>query len=192
MPEGASTARGRHARGQKSRCSEQCDTARASPRCAGSHCVSGPQEEEVLAEKRKRIEERLWAIHEADIGDFFERYDKEVTDKNGNIETDEKGAVLRQACERPKLLAALSPEKAKLIEDVTVDGKGRLIPKLYSKLQANKELRAFLNLSAKSEAPNVTKLSDAELIAQLAQQAKELGIEIDLNYSFAEPKKTDE
>src|SRR6516165_11280707 len=76
------------------------------------------QAEELIAEKRRRIEEQLWAIHEADIGDFFERYDKEVTDKNGNIETDEKGAVLRQACERPKLLADLSPETAKLIEDV--------------------------------------------------------------------------
>ena len=52
-----------------------------------------------------------------------------------------KTAVLRQACERPKLLADLSPETAKLIEDVTVDSKGRLIPKLYSKLQANKELQ---------------------------------------------------
>ena len=70
----------------------------------------------------------------------------------------------------------LSPETAKLIEDVSVDNKGRLIPRLYSK----------------SEAPDVTKLSDAELIAQLAQMAKELGIEIDLNYSFAQPKKTDE
>ena len=150
------------------------------------------QEEEVLAEKRKRIEEMLWAIHEANIGDFFERYDKEVTDKNGNIETDEKGAVLRQACERPKLLADLSPEMAKLIQDVWVDNEGRLIPRLYSKLAANKELRAFLNLSAKSEAPDVTKLSDAELIAQLAQMAKELGIEIDLNYSFAQPKKSAE
>src|SRR6516225_2765471 len=93
------------------------------------------QAEELIAEKRRRIEEQLWAIHEADIGDFFERYDKEVTDKNGNIETDEKGAVLRQACERPKLLADLSPEKAKLIEDVSVDSRGRLIPKLYSKLK---------------------------------------------------------
>jgi len=91
------------------------------------------QAEELIAEKRRRIEEQLWAIHEADIGDFFERYDKEVTDKNGNIETDEKGAVLRQACERPKLLADLSPETAKLIEDVSVDNKGRLIPRLYSK-----------------------------------------------------------
>jgi hypothetical protein len=75
---------------------------------------------------------------------------------------------------------------------VTIDSKGRAIPKLYSKLQASKELRAMLNLGARSEAADVTKLSDAELLAQLAQQAKELGIEIDLNDSFAQPKKTDE
>jgi hypothetical protein len=91
---------------------------------------------------------------------------------------------------RPKLLTDLPPDLAKLIEDVQVDNRGRLIPRLYSKERANKELRAMLNLSAKSEAPDVTKLSDAELIQRLADQAKELGIEIDLNYSFA--KKTDE
>jgi hypothetical protein len=91
----------------------------------------------------------------------------------------------------PRRISELDPETAKLIEDVRIDSKGRLIPKLYSKLQANKELRAMLNLGARSEAPDVTKLSDSELIAQLAQQAKELGIEIDLNYSFAQPKKSD-
>src|SRR6516225_63760 len=32
------------------------------------------QEEGVLAEKRKRIEETLWAIHEADIGNLWETY----------------------------------------------------------------------------------------------------------------------
>ena len=88
----------------------------------------------------------------------------------------------------PRPLTELDPETAKLVEDVTVDSKGRLIPKLYSKLAANKELRAMLNISARTERPDVTQLSDAELIAQLAQQAKEL-IE---NYSFAQPKKTDE
>jgi hypothetical protein len=92
----------------------------------------------------------------------------------------------------PRPLTELGPETAKLIEDVTVDSRGRLIPKLYSKLQANKELRQMLNISAKQPAPDVTQLSDSELLAQLAQQAKELGIEIDLNYSFAQPKKTDE
>ena len=89
----------------------------------------------------------------------------------------------------PRPLTELDPETAKLIEDVTVDSRGRLVPKLYSKLAANKELRAMLNISARTEAPDVTKLSDAELIQQLADQAKELGIEIDLNYSFAQPKR---
>jgi hypothetical protein len=73
----------------------------------------------------------------------------------------------------PRLLTKLDPETAKLIEYVTIDSKGRAIPKLYSKLQANKELRAMLNIGAKQSAPDVTQLSDAELIAQSAQQAKE-------------------
>ncbi len=92
--------------------------------------------------------------------------------------------------ERPRLISELSPDIAKLIEDVTADSKGRLIPKLYSKLQASKELRAMLNIGKPSDASDVSKLSDAELIQQLADQAKELGIEIDLNYRFAQ--KSDE
>ena len=134
----------------------------------------------------------FWAIHEADIRDFFETYSTIKRDHTGQPERTDEGALSTETRMRPKLLADLSPELAKLIEDVTVDSKGRLIPKLYSKLQANKELRAMLNIGAKQSAPDVTQLSDAELIAQLAQQAKELGIEIDLNYSFAQPKKTDE
>jgi hypothetical protein len=67
----------------------------------------------------------------------------------------------------PRPLTELDPETAKLIEDVTVDSKGRLIPKLYSKLQANKELRAMLNIGAKErEQTDVSRLSDAELIQQ--------------------------
>ena len=50
----------------------------------------------------------------------------------------------------------------------------------------------MLNIGAKDhEQTDVSRLSDAELIQRLADQAKELGIEIDLNYSFAQPK-TDE
>jgi hypothetical protein len=33
------------------------------------------QDEELIAEKRQRIEGQLWAIHEADIGDCFETYE---------------------------------------------------------------------------------------------------------------------
>ena len=123
------------------------------------------QEEEVLAEKRKRIEGMLWAIHEANIGDLWETYE-----------------------------AALSPDLCKVIEDVDVDAKGNAIPRLYSKLQANRELRQMFNMGGQKERDidDVSKLSDAELIQQLADQAKELGIEIDLNYSFAQPPKPEE
>ena len=37
----------------------------------------------------------------------------------------------------------------------------------------------MLNLSARSEAPDVTKLSDTELLQQLADQAKQLGLSLD-------------
>ena len=50
----------------------------------------------------------------------------------------------------------------------------------------------MLNIGRPSESSDLSRLSDAELVAQLADQAKQLGIEIDLNYSFAQPKKTDE
>jgi hypothetical protein len=102
------------------------------------------------------------------------------------------GALLTETRVRPKLLTDLPPDLAKLIEDVQVDNRGRLIPRLYSKERANKELRNMLNFSARSEAPDVTKLSDAELIETLARQARELGVSIDLSYDFAPPKKTDE
>jgi len=44
----------------------------------------------------------------------------------------------------------------------------------------------MLNISAKETPRDVTQLSDAELLSTLAAQAKELGIEIDLNYTFAQ------
>ena len=157
------------------------------------------QAEERIAEKRARIEDRLWSIHEANIQDFFTTEDQinptETSNNPAEIANNpdqQKVAVSPRARVVPRPLTELDPETAKLIEDVTIDSKGRLIPKLYTKLQANKELRAMLNISAKQSAPDVTQLSDSELLAQLAQLAKELGIEIDLNYSFAQPKKTDE
>jgi hypothetical protein len=39
----------------------------------------------------------------------------------------------------------------------------------------------MLNISAKQSAPDVTQLSNEEPVAQFSQQAKELGVEIDLS-----------
>jgi hypothetical protein len=144
------------------------------------------QEEDLIEEKRRRIEEVLWAVHEADIGDFFETVEVARSDKDGKVETDEAGKMLTVRKQRPKVLSDLPPDLRKAIEHVQIDAKGNVVPQLYSKLQANAELRKMLNFGGQKERPetDVSRLSDAELIQQLADQAKELGIEIDLNYSF--------
>jgi hypothetical protein len=66
---------------------------------------------------------------------------------------------------------------------------GRAVPQLYSKLAASQELRKMLNLGRSDDRNDVARLSDAELIAQLSDAAKELGTEINLNYSFVQPKE---
>jgi terminase small subunit-like protein len=152
------------------------------------------QDEELIAEKRQRIEEQLWAIHGADIGDFFETVEVAMSDKDGKAATDETGKMLTVKKQRPRLLSDLPPDLRKAIEHVQVDARGSVVPQLYSKLQANAELRRMLNIGGQKDRPetDVSRLSDAELIQQLADQAKELGIEINLNYSFAQPEKQDE
>jgi hypothetical protein len=142
--------------------------------------------------KRRRIEGQLWAIHEADIGDFFETVVVAKSDKNGQLETDETGKMLTVKKQRPRLLSDLPQDVRKAIEYVQIDARGNVVPQLYSKLQANAELRKMLNIGGQKDRPetDVSRLSDAELIQQLADQAKELGIEIDLDYRFAQ--KSDE
>jgi hypothetical protein len=129
------------------------------------------QAEERIAEKRRRIEETLWAIHEADIGDYFETID-----------------IDGKTIERPKRLSDLPPEISKNIEKIAISANGRLVPQLYSKLAASQELRKMLNIGGQKDRPETdgSRLSDAELVRQLADQAKQLGVEIDLSYSFAQ------
>jgi hypothetical protein len=143
-----------------------------------------------IAEKRAALEEHLWSVHEADIGNFFETYDAVSKD---NAASD--GEVLTVRKQRAKLLSDLPAEHRKLIEDVTVDRRGNVIPRLYSKTQANRGLRDLLNIG-RSETPSgneVSKLSDAELVKQLSDQARELGVQIQLDYAFlGQPKDASE
>jgi hypothetical protein len=109
------------------------------------------RDEELIAEKRRRIEETLWSIHEADIGEFFETYEIAKTDKNGNIETDANGNMLTIEKERPRKLSNIPAEIRRNIEKVTIDGKGRAVPQLYSKLAASQELRQMLNIGGQKD-----------------------------------------
>ena len=133
------------------------------------------QEEDLIEEKRRRIEETLWNFHEADIGDYFEARD-----------------IDGKTIEQPKRLSDLPPEIRKNIEKITIDGRGRAVPQLYSKLAASQELRKMLNISRTEERNDLARLSDAELVAQMADIAKQLGVDIKIDYSFiAKPVVTE-
>jgi len=134
------------------------------------------------------LEEQLWAVLEADIGAFWETYEAAKTSQDGKLATDQDGRMLTVRKQRAKLINDLPPEFRKLIEDVTVDRNGNVIPKLYSKAQANAELRKLLNIGRTDDRPenDVARLSDAELVGQLADMAKQLGVDIKLDYSFAQ------
>jgi hypothetical protein len=135
----------------------------------------------------------LWAVLEADIGAFWETYEAAKTSTDGKLATDQEGKMLTVRKQRAKLINDLPPEFRKLIEDVSIDRNGNVIPKLYSKDRANRGLREMLNIGRTDDRPepDVSQLSDAELIQQLADTAKELGIDINLNYSFAQPPATE-
>jgi hypothetical protein len=133
------------------------------------------QDEELIPEKRRRIEEMLWSMHEADIGDYFETHE-----------------IDGKTIERPKRLTDLPREIRKNVEKITIDARGRAVPQLYSKLAASQELRKMLNIGRTEDRSDVARLSDVELIQQLADTAKQLGVEINLNYSFAQQQKPDD
>src|SRR5215471_16031332 len=146
------------------------------------------QAQDRIAEKRAALEEQLWAVMEADIGAFWETYEAAKTGKDGKLATDQDGRMLTVRKQRAKLINDLPLEFRKLIEDVSIDRNGNVIPKLYSKAQANADLRKLLNLGAQEYRPenDLARLSNEELIQGLRDQAQQLGVEIKLDYSFAQ------
>jgi Terminase small subunit len=121
------------------------------------------QDEELLRGKRQRLEESLWNILEADPATMFD-------------------------AEGVKDLKSMPAEVRHAIENITVDEKGRLAAaKFYNKLQANQELRKMLGLDKPvPQQSEFDRMSDADLINELAKQANELGVQIDLSYKFGE------
>jgi hypothetical protein len=136
--------------------------------------------EVLIREKRRRLEERLWSWHDGNISDYWETVEVEVRNKKGQVALDTNGQPKTKKVMRMKDLAQLTSEQQQHIESITVNGAGIPSLKLYSASWANSELRKFHALG--EDTSNPTKLSDAELVTQLANQAKELGIEIDLSY----------
>jgi hypothetical protein len=134
-------------------------------------------------EKRKRLEKRLWSWHDGNINDYWETVEVEVRNKKGEVVLKADGTPKTKTIKRMKDLSQLTLEQQQRIESISVNEAGIATPQLYSASWANSELRKFHSIGAKDPDDNrVRRLSDAELITQLANQAKELGIEIDLSY----------
>jgi hypothetical protein len=109
----------------------------------------------------------------------------EVRNKKGEVVLGANGQPKTKKVMRMKDLAQLTPEQQQHIESITVNEAGIPSLKLYSASWANSELRKFHELGEDTTNP-VQRMSDAELITQLANQAKELGIEIDLSYRLGD------
>jgi hypothetical protein len=80
--------------------------------------------------------------------------------------------------ERAKRISELPCQVQQNIEKMTIGGIGHAVPQLYSKLAASQELRKTLNIGRTGDRNELARLSDAELIAQLSDMAKQLGVEI--------------
>jgi len=90
--------------------------------------------------------------------------------------------------QRPKLLQDLPEEVQRVVEGLDLAKNGQLIPRTYSKLKANRELRKLLGIGTASSVDNrqneYDRMTDAELVESLTRQANELGIEINLSYEI--------
>jgi hypothetical protein len=146
--------------------------------------------EELIRAKRQRLEEKLWQLHEADIGDLFEHTEIPRKNRNGEPILDKLGQPVMRKAWRVKDLNEIPPELRQAVESITLDSDGNLTTaKLVSKIQANQELRKLLGIDRQPQQPSqsdLTKLTDAELVAELSRQANELGVQIDLSYKFGE------
>ena len=84
-------------------------------------------------------------------------------------------------------LQQVPPEVRHAIDSIGTDAEGNATVKLANKLQANAELRKLLGLDKQRPVDSeILRMSDAELVSELAKQANELGVHIDLSYKFGE------
>ncbi len=143
------------------------------------------QDEDVLAAKRRRLEEFLWEIHEANYADFWTTRTAFERDEDGEILLDSEGKPRERTFQDIRMFGELPVEHQRLIESLKYTEKGRPILATYSKLEANKELRKLLGVNVADEERGQSefdRMSDRELFTELARQAQELGVNVTLSY----------
>jgi hypothetical protein len=149
--------------------------------------------DEILAEKRRRLEEREWLIHDCSIENFYETVTEPILDDDYQPVIGKDGQPKTRTVQRLKLFSELPPELLLVVEGLTFTEKGKPNLKLYSKQDANRELRKMLGLNVEKPAGNeeFDRLSDHDLLTELARQAAELGIDVKISFEKG-PAPSDE
>lgn len=119
------------------------------------------QDEDILRAKRHKLEEFLWNIHEVNYADFWE------PSRSG---------------QKLKAFSDLAPEHQRVIQSLKYTEKGRPVLEVYSKLQANQELRKLLGIgvSDREGADEVTQMTTPQLINEL----REMGVDVKLTLEW--------
>ena len=95
----------------------------------------------ILVEDRFFLD--LWLVHEANVADLWETVEVPKFDKDGNPALDKDGNAVMEEIQRPRLMSELPEDLQRVAESASIDGHGRMVPKVYSKLRANAELRTL-------------------------------------------------
>lgn len=141
------------------------------------------QPEEILAAKRAHLEAKLWCIHEADERDLFETYRTEKRDRDGEVIRGKNGKPVMVTRQRAKLLRDIPDDTRRAIEEIRVTEDGRMIPKRYSAMQANIELRKLLGIGnqPRDGGDEISGMATGEIISELQKMGVDVRLSLEWN-----------
>lgn len=132
------------------------------------------EDEKIMAEKRRRLEERQWLIRDADIAEFYEVAEEELI-ISGKPVLDEDGKPVTRLRQRPKLFEDLPAELRACVDAYTLTDSGKANLKLYSKQDAHDKLCKMLGIDGvRREDDKQGEVDDKDPLLTLANQIADL------------------
>src|SRR5262245_14389205 len=98
------------------------------------------QDDASFQAKLRKLEEFRWLAHDHNLADLFEVAERPKVDRAGNPVLDAECNPVMERYQRAKFLEELPEEVQCVVEAMDVTKSGELVPRTYSKLQANREM----------------------------------------------------